>query len=95
MNNDITFEIKKHIGVIAEYATGWKKEINLVAWNGGAPKFDVRDWDPAHEHMSRGVTLTEKEINKLIDSVKEKAPEIKDVMSKANKKARTEVDKER
>ena len=51
-DRDVTFEITEPIGVIANYATGWKKEINLVSWNGGAPKYDIRDWDPDHEHMS-------------------------------------------
>ena len=56
-DRDVTFEIVENIGIIASYATGWNKELNLVSWNGGAVKYDIRDWDPAHEHMSRGVTL--------------------------------------
>ncbi|NLD19156.1 MAG: hypothetical protein GX663_02775 [Clostridiales bacterium] len=65
-DRDVTFEITEAIGVIAEYPTGWSKEINLVAWNGGAPKYDIRDWDPDHEHMSRGITLKEEELNQLL-----------------------------
>ena len=34
----ITFEIKEHIGVLCVYHTGWKKELNLVSWNGNAPE---------------------------------------------------------
>ena len=63
--DEITFEIKQHIGVISVYPTGWRKELNLVAWNGGAEKIDVRDWDPEHEHMSRGITLHRDEAKKL------------------------------
>ena len=44
----ITFEITEHIGVLCVYHTGWKKELNLVSWNGNAPKNDIRDWDPDH-----------------------------------------------
>ena len=61
----ITFEIKEHIGVLRVYHTGWKKELNLVSWNGNAPKYDIRDWDPAHERMSRGITLSEKEMGRV------------------------------
>ena len=61
-------EIVKHIGVIREYPTGWKKELNLVSWNGGGVKYDIRDWDPLHEHMSRGVTLTEQEVINLMSA---------------------------
>ena len=62
-----TYEVKKHIGVIAEYPTGWRKEINIIAWNGGAFKYDIRDWDSKHEHMSRGLTLHEDEARKLME----------------------------
>lgn len=64
---NITCEIREHLGVIARYESGWRKELNLVSWNGGAPKYDVRDWDPYHERMSRGVTFHSSEMRKLVD----------------------------
>lgn len=69
-DRDVTFEIIENIGVIADYSTGWKKELNLVSWNGGAAKYDIRDWAPDHEHMSRGVTLHEKEMRLIMDLFK-------------------------
>jgi len=68
----ITFDITEHLGVISVYPTGWKKELNLVAWNGGNEKFDIRDWDPDHEHMSRGVTLHKDEAKKLYELLNER-----------------------
>ena len=67
MNKDreITFEIKEQLGVIAEHPTGWNKELNKVAWNGNLSKYDLRDWDPEHLRMSRGVTLSEEEARAL------------------------------
>ena len=65
--DDITYEIVEHFGVIFVFPTGWKKELNLVAWNGGSPKYDIRDWDADHEHMSRGITLRSEEAEKLRD----------------------------
>lgn len=62
---EIVFEIVEHVGVIATYATGWKKELNIVSWNNSAPKYDIRDWDPEHKIMSRGITLHEDELKKL------------------------------
>ena len=62
---DIKFEIKKEIGVLSESAKGWTKELNLVSWNDGAPKYDLRDWAPDHEKMGKGITLTEDELKKL------------------------------
>lgn len=66
-NGEITFEILEHIGVLATYITGWKKEINLVSWNGSAAKYDIREWDPSHERMSKGVTLKENEMRTLLE----------------------------
>lgn len=62
---EIKYEIKKEIGVLSESAKGWRKELNLVSWNGAAPKYDLRDWAPEHEKMGKGITLTEVEADRL------------------------------
>ena len=64
---EIKFEIKETIGVISESTKGWSKELNLVSWNDKEPKYDLREWDPAHEKMGKGVTLSVEEIRKLKD----------------------------
>lgn len=63
--SDIKYEIKKELGIISSSPKGWTKEINLVSWNGAAPKYDIRDWAPAHEKMGKGITLTEDEAKSL------------------------------
>ena len=75
MNNsnfdrEISFDIVEHLGVITTYSTGWNKELNLVSWNGAAPKYDIREWSPDHAHMSRGVTLHEKEMRTILDLIR-------------------------
>ena len=62
MMAEIVFEIKESLGVLSESARGWTKELNLVSWNGREPKYDIREWDPEHEKMGKGVTLTEEEL---------------------------------
>ena len=62
---DFKYEIVEEIGVLSENARGWTKERNKVSWNGGAPKYDLRDWAPDHEKMGKGITLTEEEAKKL------------------------------
>ncbi len=64
---EIKFEIKETLGVISESTKGWSKELNLVSWNDKEPKYDLREWDPAHEKMGKGVTLSVEEIRKLKD----------------------------
>jgi hypothetical protein len=62
---EIKFEIIKNIGTLSESSKGWTKELNLISWNGREPKYDIRDWDPEHQKMGKGVTLTEEELVKL------------------------------
>ena len=64
---EIKYEIKENIGVISESEKGWTKELNLVSWNDKEAKYDLREWDPKHEKMGKGVTLTIDEIKKLRD----------------------------
>lgn len=62
---DIKYEIVEKIGIISENAKGWTKELNKISWNGGEPKYDIRDWAPGHEKMGKGITLTLQEIKNL------------------------------
>lgn len=71
-NDEITFEVVEQIGTISEGKTGWNKELNLVAWNGAEPKYDIRDWDESHERMTRGITLTEEAAENLYELLKER-----------------------
>ena len=66
-DRDVTFEILEEIGIISTLDTGWTKEINLVRWNGGVAKYDIRDWDPQHMRMSKGITLKEEEMRRILD----------------------------
>ena len=62
---DRKYEITEELGVLSEKSSGWTKELNRISWNGGAAKFDIRDWAPEHEKMGKGVTLTEEEAKQL------------------------------
>lgn len=68
--SDIKFEIEHHIGVLSESAKGWRKELNLISWNGRDPKYDIREWAPEHEKMGKGTTLSNEEVEKLYDLLK-------------------------
>lgn len=62
---DIKYDIVEELGVLSENARGWRKELNLISWNGAAPKYDIRDWAPDHEKMGKGTTLTKDELTAL------------------------------
>lgn len=63
--NEVTFKIEQYIGVISAKKDGWNKELNLVSWNGGETKYDIREWSEDHTKMSRGVTLTPDEMHRI------------------------------
>lgn len=65
MAGDFRYDIVEKIGVLSENAKGWRKELNLISWNGAAPKYDIREWAPEHEKMGKGVTLTKEELEAL------------------------------
>lgn len=62
---DFKYEITQELGVLSESKSGWKRELNLISWNGADPKFDIRDWSPDHEKMGKGVSLNPDEVDKL------------------------------
>ena len=62
----VTFDLMENLVVFGRRKdSDWTKEANIVAWNGGDPKLDIREWDPDHERMSKGITLFEDEAERL------------------------------
>jgi hypothetical protein len=68
----VKFEIIETIAVLSESPKGWKKELNVISWNGRDPKYDIRDWDPNHEKMGKGVTLSDEEMQRLREALRKK-----------------------
>lgn len=66
----LNYEVKRRIVTLSENEkTHWTKELNCISWNGAAPKYDIRDWSPDHEKLSRGITLTEEEMGKIREMI--------------------------
>lgn len=76
-DRDITFEIIEEIGIISTVDTGWTKELNLVRWNGGVAKYDIRDWDPSHTRMSKGITLKEDEMRRILELMRKRRSNVR------------------
>lgn len=62
---DFKFDIIETVAVLSEGAKEWNKELNLISWNGRAPKYDIRDWSEDHSKMRKGVTLSVSELERL------------------------------
>ena len=62
---EFKYDITEELGILSESKSGWTREVNMVSWNGAAPKLDIRDWAPEHEKMGKGVSLSAEEVEKL------------------------------
>ena len=67
---DVQFEIVEHIATIEEFGSGWTFEFNLVTWNGGEPKYDLRNWNEDHTKCSKGMTLFSNEMETIAKAYK-------------------------
>ncbi len=65
MPTALTYEVKSRLAVLSTSKSGWTKELTLISWNGGEPKYDIRTWSPDHSTMGKGVTLDKEEMNAL------------------------------
>lgn len=61
-NTQITSEVVKSVGVIAQNKSGWQREVNIIKWNEGKAKLDIRDWGPDHNKVGKGISLTKEEV---------------------------------
>ena len=44
----VTWDLMENLVVFGQRRdSGWTKEANIVCWNGGSPKLDIREWDRA------------------------------------------------
>ncbi len=68
MMAELKYEITQEIAILSESSRGWTKELNLVSWNEREPKYDVREWAPDHTKMGKGVTLSEEEMQILVNA---------------------------
>ena len=70
--SEFVYEIKEEICALGERkSTGYRKELNVVSFNGNPAKLDIRGWNADHTSMTKGVSLTDEEMDALIDAASE------------------------
>lgn len=63
---EFKYEITKELGVISESGR-YNIELNMVSWNDREPKYDIRSWAADHSRMGKGISLTEEEMERLVE----------------------------
>jgi len=69
MDKEFSYKVIREIAVLSERTNGWTKQLNLISWNDGEPKYDIRDWGPDRGKMGKGITLTPAELQSLTDAL--------------------------
>ncbi|MBE7065972.1 MAG: hypothetical protein E7385_00290 [Ruminococcaceae bacterium] len=64
------YVVKLRLGELSKGKNGWSKQANIIKWNNGLFKLDIRDWNNDKQQMRRGVTLTKSEAERLISLLK-------------------------
>lgn len=67
MAAEVKFEIVERLVVLKDRKPAWDLEFNLVSWNGGEPKYDIREWNEDHTRCGKGVALDEESLKKLVE----------------------------
>ena len=62
---EFKYEITQELGVISE--AKYNIELNMVSWNDREPKYDIRSWASDHSRMGKGISLTEEEMERLVE----------------------------
>ena len=68
--SELKFEVVEKCGVIGEASSGWTKELRIIKWDGRKAKYDIREWAPEDRKCSRGITLSDEEIQSLYEILK-------------------------
>ena len=59
---EIKYEVVQRIAVLSQRPRGWERQLNLISWNDGDPKYDIRDWSPDGTRMGKGISLSHDEL---------------------------------
>lgn len=59
------FDIEREIAVLSVKPNEWEKLLTKTSWNGRESKYDIREWSPERDKMSKGVTFTGEELVNL------------------------------
>lgn len=64
------YVIKMTLGDLSKGKNGWSKQANIIKWNNGLFKLDIRDWNSTKQQMRRGITLSRSEVQALVNLLK-------------------------
>lgn len=67
---EVKYNVVEELGTISTGTKGWSTKVKRIEWNGGEPKIDIRSWNEDDTRMGKGITLTDGEVDNLIEILK-------------------------
>lgn len=55
---EFKYDIIKELGTLAEPEKGYDTVVNVISWNDGPPKIDIRKWSKDRQKMGKGISIT-------------------------------------
>lgn len=71
--DELTYNVIEKFGVL-DSDSKMPKELRLIAWGDGDPKYDIRGWslnEDGTERMTKGITFDAEELYSLYEILKE------------------------
>ena len=94
---DFSYEMIELIGSIKESpSSDWSKSVARISWNGNPSTVDIRNMNIDQEIMGKGISLTDEEVDNLVDLLLSEDYGSIDVIEEAlnKKKSRFTINKE-
>ena len=66
----VSYRINDNLAVLFKSNNGYTKEVNVITWNHGARKIDIRNWSPERK-CAKGISLSMNEAMKLLAVLEE------------------------
>lgn len=70
---ELKYEVIEKFGTL-DSDSKMPKELRLISWNNGSPKYDIRGWgidEDGNETMTKGIALDAEELQSLFDILME------------------------
>ena len=84
---DIKYEMIEFLGSIKENSNSdWSKSVAKIAWNNNPSTIDIRNMNLPQDIMGKGISLTDEEVDNLVDLLLSEDYGTIDAISKALEK---------
>lgn len=68
---EFKYDLHSEVSVLSETDRGISTEVNIISFNEGKRKLDIRKWDKKNDKMLKGIALSKAEALLLYETLKE------------------------